>query len=58
MAKKTVTNTKDCADCINCELRKSKNDKLDLIYCFDKNKQYIWGQYISPCENYKKKEEK
>ncbi len=50
MAKKRdmIVAGQDCKDCKHCDLKDSN------VYCFAKNKRYMYGQYV-PCDLKEKK---
>ncbi len=58
MRRTTVINSAKCEGCINYEKRTYKDDKLELVHCVVRNKTYVFGQQIAPCEEYRKKDEK
>lgn len=54
MKRKTISNSAKCEGCIYCELL--KDNKIENVYCTDRNRKWIFGQHIEPCNNYKKKD--
>ena len=50
---KSVMNASKCFDCMYGESYIDK--KLEKVHCTDRDKHYIYGQYIAPCEYFKKK---
>jgi hypothetical protein len=57
MRKKHIINSAKCEGCIDCHLERDDRDKLELVHCVKRDRKYIYGQYIEPCEEYIKKEQ-
>lgn len=51
---KSVMNASKCFECEYGECYKDK--KLEKVHCLDRDKHYIYGQYIAPCEYFKAKD--
>ena len=54
MRNKKVDNSARCEGCVNCITRKDK--KVEMVYCLDRGKEWLFGQYIEPCHYYNKGE--
>lgn len=52
--KKQIICSAKCEGCVNCRIEKKETDTLEMVHCIERNKRYIFGQYIEPCDNYKK----
>lgn len=50
-----ITSSK-CEGCVHCRIEKDDADKLEMVHCLEREKRYIFGQYIEPCEEYKREE--
>ena len=51
-----VNNSAQCEGCTDCTIIKADNE-LEMIECAWRNRKWIYGQYIPPCEQYTKKKE-
>lgn len=53
---KAINNSSKCEYCVDC--RTYKIDRIEMVHCNDRDRNWIFGQVIMPCENYRKKDNK
>ena len=51
--RRAVNNSAKCEGCVDCEI--SKINGLETVHCNDRNRDWIFGQVIEPCEFFRKK---
>ena len=51
--RRLVNNSARCEGCINCLMIKQNN--LDYVRCNSRERTWMYGQHIDPCQDYKRK---
>lgn len=54
MRRKQIINSAKCEGCIYCKIEKLDSDKLEMVHCLERDRRYIFGQCIEPCDDFKK----
>lgn len=52
-----ISNSAQCEGCSDCTVYKASNG-IEMVECKWRNRKWIFGQYIPPCEKYTKVDEK
>jgi len=51
-----VNNSAKCEGCAACTI--DKVNGLETVHCADRDRSWIFGQYIEPCEEFRKERTK